>query len=302
MINNNNDTNNNNNNNNNQDRQDPSGGNVEHGVPEDPATLRHSASPTKSISSSSSSRPMSNADRVRALARSQEDEAVPHSDEVGSDRVSAAHREGGISQTSQVMASLRGIPQGQGQTLVSTYVVNTQSIAAGSAYHLTVPPRSVELGDMRQAMNHSGTFGKGALEARTTYMERFYPEIGDNNWRDQCHEIALQTNFADYSMARRLILIEQQEAAEENETTCPLFTWTWSDAHGGPTPYFQSPAAGARHFFRGPYDPDCVWNLADNVITSRGEASLLSILDIANALRCMNGVFQMSRVLSGPDC
>jgi hypothetical protein len=99
-------------------------------------------------------------------------------------------------------------------------------------------------------------------------MDRFYPEIGENNWRDQCNEIASQTNFTDYSM------IKQQEAAEDNE------------------------------FFRRPYDPDCVWNLADNVITSRGEASLLSILDIANALRCMNSgdqnrfVFQMSRVLS----
>ena len=135
-------------------------------------------------------------------------------------------------------------------------------------------------------------------------MHRFYPEIDDNNWNDQSHEIASQTNFADYSMARRLTLIKQQEEAEGNETTCPLFTWAWSDAHGGPMPYLQSPAAGARQFFRGPYDPDCVWNLADNVITSRGEASLFTIIDIANALKCMNGgdqnrfVFQMPRVLS----
>ena len=99
-------------------------------------------------------------------------------------------------------------------------------------------------------------------------MDRFYPEIGENNWRDQCNEIASQTNFTDYSM------IKQQEAAEDNE------------------------------FFRRPYDPDCVWNLADNVITSRGDASLLSIMDIGNALRSMSigdqdrFKFQMSRVLS----
>ena len=138
MINNNSDTNNNN-----QDRQDPSTGNVGHGVPEGPTTLKHSASSTESISNSSLSCPMSSADRVRALARSQEDEVVPHPDEgliLDSDGVSAAHREGGISQTSQVVVSLTGIPQGQGQTLVSTYVVNPQSIAAGNAYHLTVPP------------------------------------------------------------------------------------------------------------------------------------------------------------------
>jgi len=57
-------------------------------------------------------------------------------------------------------------------------------------------------------MNISGTFGKGALEARAAYMERYYPEIDDNNWRDQCGEIATQTNFADYSRARRLELIQ----------------------------------------------------------------------------------------------
>ena len=91
-------------------------------------------------------------------------------------------------------------------------------------------------------------------------MERYYPEIAGNDLRLQCNEIATQTNFADYSRARRLILIQQQEAAEDGETTCPLFTWTWSEALEGPTPFYQStsPSSGARLFFRGPYDPDCV--------------------------------------------
>ena len=109
---------------------------------------------------------MSSLDHVKALAQSQEDEAVPHPDEgliLDSDGVAAAHRDGGISQSSQVMTSLTGIIQGQEQTLVSTYVVNPQSIAAGNAYHLTVPPRYVELGDMRKAMNLEGTFGSSLL-------------------------------------------------------------------------------------------------------------------------------------------
>ena len=172
---------------------------------------------------------------MRALAQSQEDEAVPHPDEgliLDIDGVAAAHREGGISQSSQVLAKLTGIVQSPGQTLVSTYVVNPQSIAAGNTYHLTVPPRYVELGEMRQAINLSGTYGKGALAARDAYMHRFYPEIDDNDWNDQSQEIALQTNFADYSMARRLTLIKQQEEAEGNETSCPLFTWAWSDGRG----------------------------------------------------------------------
>ena len=128
---------------------------------------------------------MSSLDHMRALAQSREDEAVPHPDQgliLDIDGVAAAHREGGISQSSQVMAKLTGIVQGHGQTLVSIYVINPQSIAAGNAYHLTVPPRFVELGEMRQAMNLSGTFGLGALTARDAYMHRFYPEIDDNDW------------------------------------------------------------------------------------------------------------------------
>ena len=80
-------------------------------------------------------------------------------------------------------------------------------------------------------MNLNGLFGKGALAARDAYMHRFYPEIDDNDWNDQSQDIALQTNFADYSMARRLTLVKQQEEAEGNKTSCPLFTWVWSDAH-----------------------------------------------------------------------
>jgi len=85
--------NNDTNNTNNQDRQDPSGGEIEQVAPEDQATLRHSAFSTESTTSSSSSRPMSSADQVRALAHHLEDESVPHPDEgliLRSDRVSAA--------------------------------------------------------------------------------------------------------------------------------------------------------------------------------------------------------------------
>ena len=70
--------NNDTNNTNNQDRQDPSGGDV---APEDQTTLRHSASSTHSTTGSSSSRPMSSADHVRALAHDQEDEAMVHPEE-----------------------------------------------------------------------------------------------------------------------------------------------------------------------------------------------------------------------------
>ena len=158
-------------------------------------------------------------------SRSYEDAAVPHPVLLDSDGVAAAHREGGISQSSQVVAKLTGIVHSPGQTLVSTYVTNPQPFAAGNACHLTVPPRYVKWGEMRPAMNLIGAFGKGAMAARDAYMRRFFPEIDDNDWSDQSQEIALQTNFADYSMARRLTLIKQQEEAEGNETACPLFTW-----------------------------------------------------------------------------
>ena len=55
--------------------------------------------------------------------------------------------------------------------------------------------------------------------------------------------------------------------------------WTWSDAVEGPLAFYpsSSPSLGARYLFRGPYDPDSVWNLsvwnlADNAVTFRGEA------------------------------
>ena len=66
-YNNNTDTNNNNN-----------GGNIEREVPEGSTTLGHSASATGSTSSSSSSRPMSSLNHLKALVQSQEDEVVPH--------------------------------------------------------------------------------------------------------------------------------------------------------------------------------------------------------------------------------
>ena len=101
--------------------------------------------------------------------------------------MAAAHKEGGISQSSQVLAKLTGIVQGPGQTLVLTYVVSPQSIAAGNAYHLTVPPRYVELGEMRQAMNLNGRFGESALAARDAYMQRLgRPEPRDSHADQLC--------------------------------------------------------------------------------------------------------------------
>ena len=106
--------NNNNMNNNNSNNSNINRGNVEHGVPEDPTTQGHSAFSTESTSSSSSSHPMSSLDHMRALVQSQEDEAVPHPDQgliLDIDGVAAAHCEGGISQSSQVLAKLTGIVQ-----------------------------------------------------------------------------------------------------------------------------------------------------------------------------------------------
>jgi hypothetical protein len=59
-----------------------------------------------------------------------------------------------------------------------------------------------------------------------------------------------------------------------------------------------------QYFIRGPYDPDCVWNLADNTVIKKGGANLLSLLDLGNVMRTMNRPdqdrfkLQMLRVLA----
>ncbi len=50
---------------------------------------------------------------------------------------------------------------------------------------MTVPPRYLELGDLRRESNISGKFGEAALAARDAYLARYYPEIDGNNWREQ---------------------------------------------------------------------------------------------------------------------
>ena len=119
MDNNNTDTNNSNN-----------GGNI---VPEGSTTLGHSASAADSTSNAPSSHPGSSLDRMMARIQSQQDAAVPHPVTLDIDGVAAALRNGGISQSNQALARLEGIVQDSGQVLVSTYVVNPQSIAAGDA-------------------------------------------------------------------------------------------------------------------------------------------------------------------------
>jgi hypothetical protein len=64
----------------------------------------------------------------------------------------------------------------------------------------------------------------------------------------------------------------------------------------------MTPGIYDKYFFRGPYSSDCVWNLADN-ISPRGEANLLFLLNLGNALRGMSKQdqdmykFHMARVL-----
>ena len=107
-------------------------------------------------------------------------------------------------------------------------------------HHLTVPPRYLELSMLRQGMNIRGKFGEVALATRDVYMERYYPEIVDNDWRIQSSQIETQTNFAEFLIAKRLELIQHQEEADKGKTTCPIFTWTWSDVTEGPMPFPRS--------------------------------------------------------------
>ena len=75
---------------------------------------------------------------------------------------------------------------------------------------------------------------------REAFLRRFYPEIGDHDWRAQSRQIASATNFADYQTKRRLDLIKVEEEEEEeqsiqgDETLCPYCKWELSDSNEGP--------------------------------------------------------------------
>ena len=152
---------------------------------------------------------------------------------------------------------------------------------------------------MRQAMNLNGLFGKGALAARDAYMHRFYPEIDDNDWSVHSPADQLRRLFdgakADSGQATRGSGGQRDIMPTLHLGVVGRSQCGWSSNH-------QPQGLGSS--LTDPTKPHCVWNLADNVITSRGEAGLLTIMDIANVLRCMNGgdqnrfMFQMSRVLS----
>jgi len=99
-------------------------------------------------------------------------------------------------------------------------------------------------------------------------------------------QMASQPIFAEFSRNRRLQLIREKEAAEGDAITCPLHMMQWSNATEGPVPYNPSAEGGAdqQYFIRGPYDPDCVWSLADNTVIKKGGANLLSLLDLGNVM------------------
>ena len=69
---------------------------------------------------------------------------------LSSDRVAAAHAAGGINQTRQILIHHTGTARKHGQTLVSAIVANSQAGASEVAFHLTVPPRYLELGMLRR--------------------------------------------------------------------------------------------------------------------------------------------------------
>ena len=245
-------------------------------------------------------------------------DTVPQLDNIGelsdadqvlqSDQVNAAIAGGGIFQSRDYVCSLVGRPQKHGQILVSPIAADPRAGEAVS-YHITVSRRYQDLGVMRGDFHLHGKFGAAAISLREAFLRRFYPEIGDHDWRAQSRQIASATNFADYQKKRRLDLIKAEEEEEQSiqgdETLCPYYTWEWSDTSEGPRRFHPAMTPGIydKYFFRGPYSSDCVWNLADN-ISPRGEANLLSLLDLGNALRGMSKQdqdlhkFHMARVLS----
>ena len=74
--------------------------------------------------------------------------------------------------------------------MVQAIVANPRAGAAGDPYHMTVPPRFLELGQMREALGICGKFGETTMAARHAYLKRFFPDIGDDNWRAMSKQMA----------------------------------------------------------------------------------------------------------------
>ena len=155
-----------------QGRQDLSGGDVEYFAQEDQAIQRPSAS---------SALPTNSVEHAGARTEDPEDGSMVKVSSMPSDRVDDAHGAGGLRRLYVILQGQRRIMD----RLVSAIVANPQAGAAGDAYHVTVPPRYLELGMMRQDMNIRGKFGEAALETRDAYIEQNYLEIADNDWHDK---------------------------------------------------------------------------------------------------------------------
>ena len=97
--------------------------------------------------------------------------------------------------------TLAGTLKSNGQILVQAIVANLQAGAAGDPYHMTVPPRFLELGQMREALSISGKFGEATMAARHAYLKRFFPDIGDR--RGHCGFRVLPTS--DLQLPRALL-------------------------------------------------------------------------------------------------
>jgi hypothetical protein len=223
---------------------------------------------------------------------------------LASDTVGAASYAGCLSQGIPRIFTLAGTLKSNGYLLVQAIVANPRAGAAGDPYQMTVPPRYLELGQMREALSISGKYDEATMAARHAHLKSFFPDIGDGNWRAMSKQMASQPIFAEFTRSRRL---QEEEAAEGDNITCPLHMMQWSDTMEGPVPYNPWAEGGAdqQYFIRGPYNPDCVWSrLADNTVIKQGGANLLSLLDLGNVMRTMNRPdqdrfkLQMFRVLA----
>ena len=149
--------------------------------------------------------------------------------------------------------------QSNGQTLEPATVMNPRAGAPGDSYHMTVPSRYLELGQIREALQvwRIDDGSKARIPEEISLTSRTGAgEHGASRWP---RSRSLQSS-----------LRGSRRRGQHHSASSVLCTRC-----NGRTPRKDQCHANQQYFIRGPYDPGCVWSLVDKNAVKQGGTNLL---------------------------